>query len=48
VEEVQKMTPGYFSNDALSCSEEQPATMEVSKHSIHHQDSSSRVTTGMT
>lgn len=48
VEEMQKMTPGCFGNDALSCSEEQPATVKVSKHSFHHQDSSSRVTTGMT
>eukprot|EP01018_Ginkgo_biloba_P029355 Gb_31132 [translate_table: standard] len=47
LEEVQKMTPGHFSNDALSCCEEKPAKIEVSKSSIQCQDSSSRLTTGM-
>ncbi|KAH9315720.1 hypothetical protein KI387_024347, partial [Taxus chinensis] len=47
VDDVQKMSQTQFSNDALSCSEDQPATVEISRCSIHHQDSSSRVTTGM-
>ncbi|XP_057813651.1 auxin response factor 11 isoform X2 [Cryptomeria japonica] len=47
VDDAQKMTQANFGNDALSCSEDQPATVEVSRCSIHRQDSSSRLTTGM-
>lgn len=44
-DEVQKMTPSMFSDDANS-SEEQPSTVEVSKSSIDNQDSSSPLMTG--
>eukprot|EP01018_Ginkgo_biloba_P015650 Gb_17831 [translate_table: standard] len=40
-EEVEKMAPGMFSDDAQSCSDEQPAIIEVSKSSIDCQDSCS-------
>lgn len=46
-DDVQKMKQATFSTDALSCSEDQPATVEVSRCSIHRQDSSSPLTTGM-
>nr|ABR18397.1 unknown [Picea sitchensis] len=46
-EEVQKMTPGMFSEDAQSCFEQQPTTVEVSKCSIDGQDSSSPLGSGI-
>ncbi|GLJ49674.1 hypothetical protein SUGI_1054060 [Cryptomeria japonica] len=46
-EEVQKLTPNIFSEDAQSCFEQQPTVLEVSKCSIDGQDSSSPLLTGI-
>eukprot|EP01018_Ginkgo_biloba_P038933 Gb_32404 [translate_table: standard] len=45
-EEVEKMTPGMLSDDAQSCFEQQPTTLDVSKCSIDGQDSSSPLIAG--
>eukprot|EP00252_Welwitschia_mirabilis_P011766 TRINITY_DN26180_c0_g2_i3.p1 TRINITY_DN26180_c0_g2~~TRINITY_DN26180_c0_g2_i3.p1 ORF type:complete len:598 (-),score=109.41 TRINITY_DN26180_c0_g2_i3:383-2176(-) len=39
-DEVQKLKPGMFNDDAVSCSDEQPSTVEISKSSSCRQDSS--------